>query len=245
MTRITTLPGIGPLAATGLLVLCLATVAQAADHGVQPFVGDPILDSRHDLPALQRTLGLSLAIQAGRQGLGIGFHLAAVERLEPLTVAPDSVDPLAPAARRARSAHRLGAVLCSVGLGLRAAGATVTFSARTLAGGLAGFGLPFLLGAGVDGAAAVNALSAGIRLRRARLAAGPPGDPDRGSALLSEWTLAVTGILSALSSVTQLLVGIAATDFALYERRRDHRSRSAAEVHLRLAPTSLSLTGRF
>jgi len=231
------------LLSTGVVLLCLAGPARAADDGLQPFVGDAILDSEYDLPALRRTLGLSLAIQSGRQGLGIGFHLAAGEGLQ--SVASNAPHPLAGAAVAARRAHRVGAVLAGAGLGLRTAGAVITFSARTLGGGLAGFGPPFLLGAAVDGAAAVNALSAGIRLRRARLAAGPLDNSFRTSCLLSEWTFAATGILSALSTVTQLLVGIAASDFAAYELRRGKRSRPGAQIRLRLAPTSLAISGRY
>lgn len=235
----------GWLAPACVLLLCLGGQARAADEGVQPFVGDSILDSSHDLPALQRTLGLSLAIQSGRQGLGIGFHLAAMERLGPLADGRDAGAPLAQAVDRARTAHRVGVALAAAGLGLRATGAVITFSAETLGGGLVGFGPPFLLGACVDGASAVNALSAGIRLRNARLAAAPLDDPTRNAALQSEWTLAVTGILSALSTVTQLLVGIAASDFAVYELRRTRRPDTALQLHLRLGPSSLALTGRF
>ena len=224
--------------------LSLACPAMAVEDGPQPFVGDPILDSTHDLPALQRTLGVSLAIQSGRHGLVVGFHLAAADRLT--ATWPDDRGA---AVDRAVTAHRVGLGLALAALGVRGLAAAGAGNARTLSGGLHAFGVPFLVGAGIDGAAAVNALEAGARLRRWRLDAGLAGDR-RAASLLSEWTLVASGVLSAISAVTQLLVGSAALDFALYESRRSPPSAPGdrgvgPEIRLSAGAGGVALRARF
>lgn len=232
-----------------LLLAGLAAVpargARAADEGAQPFVGDPILDSQHDLPALQRTLSLSLAIQSGRQGLAAGFHMAALIRLDIVwTDAPGS--KLDAAIQRASQAHRVGFALVAAGLGMRACATAITSRSRTLADGLLGFTFPFLIGAGLDAASAVSALGAFGKLRRGRRATSGLDDAQHRSALLSEWTLAVSGILASISAVSQLLVGIAASDLAAYERRRGGESwQGVSAPALSIGPTSAALVWRF
>ena len=238
------------LAAAWVAVGALAVPpASAADGGVQPFVGDPILDSAHDLPALRRTMALSLAIQSGRHGAVVLLHLTAIQQLNRSGEGSQQAGDLDVAVQRSLTAHRMGVALALAALGVRGLAAAGTGSARTLAGGLHGFGAPFLIGAGVDAAAAANALSAGIRLRRDRLAGGDLAGSRRGAVLLSEWTLGIGGVLSAISAVTQILVGGAALDFALYESRRNGaagaRAGGAARVSLSVASGILVVHGRF
>jgi hypothetical protein len=241
-----------PLFAAALLVVgaLAAPPASAADDGAQPFVGDPILDSTHDLPALRRTMATSLAIQSGRHGAVVALHLAAIQQLNTHWADGLEAGALGATVQRSVTAHRVGVVLALTAVSVRGLAAAGTGSARTLAGGLHGFGAPFLIGASVDAAAAANALSAGIRLRRARRADDGLAGNRRSSVMLSEWTLGIGGVLSAISAVTQLLVGGAALDFALYETRRDRGVRArpgggTAQISLTIEASRLVLVGRF
>jgi len=219
--------------------------ARAGDTGLQPLVGGVLLDPDHDARALQRAMGLSLAIQAGRQSGTMVSSLVASELFELRSGTIALPAEASSGAARAVRGHRVAALLAGTGLGLRTTAALITAGAGgDLGAALAGFTVPFLLGAGVDAALAVVSYISAIDLIRTRTETPIPS-PLLGTWRGSEATHVLTGILATFSTVTQILVGIAASDLAAYERRHGRSGPNRPTVSLMAAPTAVHVTLRF
>ncbi len=233
-----------------LLVLLLgvpASGARAGDETLQPFVGEAVLDPRYDVSALKRTMALSVAVQAGRQGSTITLSFIAADSLDGIYHASSSMAVL-DAAERAVGAHRINGTLAAVGLGIRLSGGGITFGSRTLPRALTGFSFPFVIGAALDGVAAVLGYGSGVRLRRARLDAGITGVGDLArTCRLSEWTHLVCAVLSTFSAVSQTMVGVSGSDLALFERHREQRAGRTASSSVMVVPAGagIGIAGRF
>ncbi len=231
------------LAASLAVLACAAPgCARAGEFGLQPFVGSTVLDPRLDLPALGRAMGLSLAIQAGRQGSSVAAALWAADAVETGVIAAGIDDPgLAAAAGRSVRTHRAVAALSVAGFGVRTLGAALTWTARTtLARGLLGWTFPVLAGGALDLTVTALEMIAGLRLRAARRAAGVMAGEVSRASLRGEQVPFLTAAVAAVSAVTQILVGTAAADLAIYEARRER-----ATVALALAIGGASLRVRF
>ncbi len=231
------------LALAAVLGAC-AVPAGAQDGRRPPLVGGVLLDPVHDVEPLQRVIGTSLAIQAGRQTSTALAALAMAGRLE-LDAGTTSLDgTLRETATRSAETHRRIAVLAAVGLGCRGVGAGITFGARgSLATALAGFTVPFLLGAAVDLLEAALSYVQLVELIVARDSHALPAPLEpvwRGS----EAVHLLTGLLSTLSLVTQLGVFSTARSLARYERLRERRA-AAAELSLAASPAGVTVTLRF
>lgn len=219
--------------------------ARAGDTGLQPLVGGVLLDPDHDARALQRAMGLSLVIQAGRQSGTVLSSVVASERFELRSGTIALPAEARGGAARAVRGHRVAALLAGTGLGFRTTAALITAGAGgDLGAALAGFTVPFLLGAGVDAALAVVSYLSAIDLVRTRTETPIP------PALLGTWrgseaTHVLTGILATFSTVTQILVGIAASDLAAYENRNGRSGGLAPSVSLIAAPSGVHVTLRF
>jgi hypothetical protein len=228
-----------------VVLMAAPAVARAGDTGLQPLVGGVLLDPDHDARALQRAMGLSLVIQAGRQSGTMVSSLLASELFELRSGTTALSAEARGGAARAVRGHRVVAILAGTGLGLRTTAALITAGAGgDLGGALAGFTVPFLLGAGVDGALAVVSYLSVIDLIRTRNETPIP------SSLLGTWrgseaSHLLTGILATFSTVTQILVGVAASDLAAYEHRRGRSGPNQPTVSLMAAPTEVHVTLRF